>query len=177
MGHLAAERLLLLGSFHCIQQSSSLPLRTKSLLNIRSRMIFFHWLQQKGHSVSPKKKIRPFPQLQTNPNHQLYLTWVSPKKKQPKKIRTQLGSLEVSSFHMHLKGDVIIVSHLVRDLAFTTSTHSPFGPFAKRVKYWRSCQGKNPRKLPDPPGAWQRRWTWYKLDRTWYNQSYFPHKP
>lgn len=35
------------------------------------------------------------------------------------------------TFH-HLKGDHLVIS---RDLAFTTSTHSPFGPFAKRVKY------------------------------------------
>ncbi len=42
------------------------------------------------------------------------------------------------------------------DLAFTTSTHSPFGPFAKRVKYCRSCQAKPP----------SRRW---EQDTRWYN--------
>ena len=138
MGHLGAKELLLLGSFHCIQQSSSLPLRTIVKLNIMSRRMFSLTSAKRSLSFSPPpKKNKAFP---PTPNHQSkppVLSNLSFSQRQNNQINVDPTwvTRRCFFFHMHLKGDVIIVSHLVRDLAFTTSTHSPFGPFAKRVKY------------------------------------------
>lgn len=78
--HLGAERLLLLGSFHCIQQSSSLPLRRIPELNIMSQMIF---------SLTSAKRSVSFSQKNTPQN---------------------VSNFDSQLFHMHLKGEIILSS-------------------------------------------------------------------